>query len=56
MPSLSEAPSGGAKRFLVTFLGVCKKVTRCKSETISSRYLNNGYVLNKPTTPKTKLK
>jgi hypothetical protein len=41
---------------LVTFLGVCKKVTRCKSETISSRYLNNGYVLNKPTTPKTKLK
>jgi|SynMetStandDraft_3_1070028.scaffolds.fasta_scaffold03139_8 hypothetical protein len=44
MPSLSEAPSGGAKRFLVTFLGVCKKVTRCKSETISSRYRSNGYV------------
>ena len=43
MPSLSEAPSGGAKRFLVTFLGVCKKVTRCKSGTISRRYLNNGY-------------
>ncbi|MFT0477286.1 hypothetical protein ACMSI6_25755, partial [Pseudomonas antarctica] len=45
MPSLSEAPSGGAKRFLVTFLGVCKKVTRCKSETLSRRYGSNGYVL-----------
>ncbi len=45
MPSLGEAPSGGAKRFLVTFLGVCKKVTRCKSGTISRRYCSNGYVL-----------
>jgi hypothetical protein len=49
MPSLSEAPSGGAKRFLVTFLGVCKKVTRCKSGTHSRRYRSNGYVLNQPT-------
>jgi hypothetical protein len=50
MPSLSEAPSGGAKRFLVTFLGVCKKVTRCKSGTISRRYRSNGYVLDQPKT------
>jgi len=49
MPSLGEAPSGGAKRFLVTFLGVCKKVTRCKSGTLSSRYRSNGYVLDQPT-------
>jgi hypothetical protein len=30
---------------LVTFLGVCKKVTRCKSGTLSRRYRSNGYVL-----------
>ncbi|XCY73233.1 hypothetical protein QLG25_22110 [Pseudomonas sp. CBR-F] len=53
MPSLGEAPSGGAKRFLVTFLGACKKVTRCKSETISSRYRSNGYV-HKTKNPKQK--
>jgi len=43
-PSLSEVPSGGAKAFwlLLRF----SKVTRCKSGTISGRYLNNGYVLN----------
>ncbi|PLR64895.1 hypothetical protein QCBJ_02190 [Pseudomonas sp. QC2] len=33
--------------FLVTF-GALPKVTRCKSGTISRRYLNNGYVLNTP--------
>ena len=48
MPSPGEAPSGGAKRFLVTFLGVCKKVTRCKSGTHSRRYRSNGYALNLP--------
>ena len=48
MPSLGEASSGGAKRFLVTFLGVCKKVTRRKGGTLSSRYRSNGYVLNLP--------
>ena len=31
------------KAFFGYFLGVCKKVTRCKSGTISRRYLNNGY-------------
>ena len=51
MPSLGEAPSGGAKRFLVTFLGVCKKVTRCKSGTHSSRYRSNGYALTLPKHP-----
>ncbi len=51
MPSLGEAPSGGAKRFLVTFLGVCKKVTRCKSGTLSRRYRSNGYVHPTPAHP-----
>jgi hypothetical protein len=45
MPSLSEAPSGGAKTFWL-LLGRLPKVTRCKSGTLSGRYLNNGYVLN----------
>jgi hypothetical protein len=43
MPSLSEAPNGGAKPF-GSFLAF-EKGTRCKSETISSRYRSNGYVL-----------
>mgnify|MGYP007134179908 CR=1 FL=1 len=43
MPSLSEAPSGGAKTFWL-LLGRLPKVTRCKSGTISSRYRSNGYV------------
>ncbi len=48
-PSQSEVPSGGARALLVTFgwagiPGSFPKVTRCKSGTISSRYLNNGYV------------
>ncbi|WP_158309788.1 hypothetical protein [Pseudomonas ogarae] len=44
MPSLSEAPSGGAEAFclLLRF----SKVSRCKSGTASRRYRNNGYVLN----------
>ncbi len=43
MPSLGEAPSGGAKTFWL-LLGRLPKVTRCKSGTISSRYRSNGYV------------
>ena len=41
-PSLSEVPSGGARAFclLLRF----SKVSRCKSGTISSHDLNNGYV------------
>ncbi len=41
MPSLGEAPSGGAGAF--GYFGLFK-VTRCKSETVSSRYRRNGYV------------
>jgi hypothetical protein len=40
MPSLGEAPNGGAKAF--GYLGLFQ-VTRCKSETASSRYRSNGY-------------
>ncbi len=43
MPSLGEAPSGGAKTFWL-LLGRLPKVTRCKSGTISGRYRSNGYV------------
>ena len=44
MPSLGEAPSGGARAFwlLLRF----SKVTRCKSGTDISRYPNNGYTPN----------
>ena len=52
MPSLGEAPSGGAKTFWL-LLGRLPKVTRCKSGTLSSRYLNNGYVLKKNSHPET---
>ncbi|TLG87530.1 hypothetical protein FEM54_30220, partial [Pseudomonas edaphica] len=45
MPSLSEAPSGGAKTFWL-LLGRLPKVTRCKSGTNSRRYPNNGYTPN----------
>src|SRR3989344_4398321 len=45
MPSHSEAPSGGAKPF--AYFLVFEKVSRCKSETIGSRYRRNGYVLRK---------
>ncbi len=44
MPSLGEAPSGGAKTFWL-LLGRLPKVTRCKSGTLSGRYRRNGYVL-----------
>jgi len=42
MPSLGEAPSGGAGAFclLLRF----SKVSRCKSETVSSHDRSNGYV------------
>ncbi len=42
MPSLSEAPNGGARA--LGYLGLFQ-VTRCKSETASGRYRKNGYVL-----------
>ncbi|BAQ80125.1 uncharacterized protein PST29_2236 [Pseudomonas sp. St29] len=44
MPSLGEAPSGGAGAF--GYFGLFK-VTRCKSETISGRDRSNGYVHKK---------
>ncbi|MDQ0706301.1 hypothetical protein QF043_005093 [Pseudomonas sp. W3I7] len=47
MPSLGEAPSGGAQTFWL-LLGRLPKVTRCKSGTIGRRYRSNGYVLNTP--------
>src|SRR3989344_5280325 len=43
MPSLSEAPSGGAKPF-ASFLAF-EKGSRRKGETISGRYRSNGYAL-----------
>ena len=50
MPSLGEAPSGGARALLVTFgwagiPGSFPKVTRRKGGTHISRYRSNGYVL-----------
>jgi hypothetical protein len=44
MPSLGEAPNGGAQPF-GSFLAF-EKGTRCKSETASSRYQRNGYAPN----------
>ena len=44
MPSLSEAPSGGAEALWL--LSRFSKVTRRQGETISSRYRRNGYVLD----------
>ena len=49
MPSLGEAPSGGAKTFWL-LLGRLPKVTRCKSGTLSGRDRSNGYAPN-PTQP-----
>ncbi|MDF9905909.1 UNVERIFIED_ORG: hypothetical protein OKW15_003865 [Pseudomonas reinekei] len=43
-PSLGEGPYVRGERFLLTFLGACKKVSRRKGETISRRYRSNGYV------------
>jgi len=42
MPSLGEAPNGGAKPF--GSFSAFGKGTRCKSETASRRYRRNGYV------------
>ena len=44
MPSLGEAPSGGAGALCL--LWGFSKVSRCKSETISGRYRSNGYAPN----------
>ena len=44
MPSLGEAPSGGARALWL--LWGFSKVTRRKGGTHSSRDRNNGYVLN----------
>ena len=46
-PSPSERAERRSKRFLLTFLGACKKVSRRKGETVSGRYRSNGYVLKK---------
>ena len=43
-PSLSEGPYVRGERFLLPFLGACKKGSRRKGETISRRYRRNGYV------------
>ncbi|MGF6486334.1 hypothetical protein ABH904_000107 [Pseudomonas frederiksbergensis] len=48
MPSLSEAPNGGARA--LGYLGLFQ-VTRCKSETASGRDRRNGYVLQKQQAP-----
>ncbi len=49
MPSLGEAPSGGAKALCL--LWGSSKVSRCKSGTLSGRDRSNGYVptLQNPT-------
>ena len=47
MPSLSEAPNGGAKRF-GSFWAFAKG-TRCKSETASRHNRSNGYAPNPKT-------
>ena len=44
-PSPSERAERWGKRFLLTFLGACKKVSRRKGETVSGRYRSNGYAL-----------
>ncbi|VVO55323.1 hypothetical protein PS874_00377 [Pseudomonas fluorescens] len=49
MPSLGEAPNGGAKAFGYFALF---KVTRRKGGTLSSRYRRNGYVPQPNPTPK----
>ena len=53
MPSLGEAPSGGAKTFWL-LLGRLPKVTRRKGGTLSRRYRSNGYVPNQPANHPTK--
>ncbi|PBJ01147.1 hypothetical protein BSF43_51750 [Pseudomonas ogarae] len=53
MPSLGEAPSGGARAFclLLRF----SKVSRRQGGTLSSRYRSNGYVLDQHTAIASKL-
>jgi hypothetical protein len=57
MPSLGEAPNGGARLFGYFWLGRhsgrLPKGTRCKSETASSHYRRNGYVLHQKKSPDT---
>lgn len=45
MPSLGEAPSGGAGALWL--LWGFSKVTRCKSETVSGHTRSNGYVYHR---------
>ncbi|TPG85378.1 hypothetical protein EAH74_08825 [Pseudomonas mandelii] len=45
MPSLGEAPNGGARA--LGYLGLFQ-VTRCKSETASSHHRRNGYAPSNP--------
>ncbi len=56
-PSLGEVPSVGAKAFCLLFgwagIPAFQKVSRCKSGTLSGRYLTNGYVLNSTPPPTT---
>ncbi len=47
MPSLGEAPSGGAKTFWL-LLGRLPKVTRRKGGTASRHYRSNGYTPIRP--------
>jgi hypothetical protein len=42
-PSPSEGPYVRGERFLLTFFGACKKVSRRKGETLSRHYRSNGY-------------
>ena len=49
MPSLGEAPSGGAGALWL--LSRFSKVTRRQGGTLSSRYLNNGYTHKNPPLP-----
>ncbi|PBJ05050.1 hypothetical protein BSF43_39760 [Pseudomonas ogarae] len=44
MPSLGEAPSGGAEALWL--LSRFSKVTRRQGGTLSGRYRSNGYVLS----------
>ncbi|MGF6285276.1 hypothetical protein QF010_003925 [Pseudomonas silensiensis] len=48
MPSLGEAPNGGARA--LGYLGLFQ-VTRCKSETVISHHRRNGYAPNPAPTP-----
>ncbi len=45
-PSPGEGPYVRGERFLLPFLGACKKGSRRKGETASRRYRRNGYALS----------